>query len=490
MPEPSRPTVLLVAHQGFAARFLLRTDILTALQDAGARVVAIVPNPTEAYLTAEMRDRAVELEQLPASELEREPAGRSRRMLALLRKYQMGGARDSGALMEKYRDMQAGLRPDQPVFARAVDAAMRVLWRSARLRKGVLALETRLDRDKAYGEIFERVRPRLVVTTTPGFVRADVAALREARRRGVTTATAIYSWDNPTSKGYRGADPDHIVAWSHRMADQLVTHHDYPRDRITVAGVPHWDGYARPGELWDRKSLFARLGLDPALRTIVYATASPSYFPRNVDVAAAIASGIADGRLADAQLVVRLHPLGFQPRYEDSDAWRAPIEDYAALEREHARVHVDVPEVMSRRLKCDVAPDDAARLAGLLAHSDVVVNVFSSTTLEAFLLDRPVVMVCVDDDSSRALGYTHLQPVLHAAAIARSLDQVIDGISRYLAEPALHREQRAAVARSECGKPDGRAGRRTGSILARLGGLEPGSAEREREREQAARPVG
>jgi hypothetical protein len=473
VPEPPRPTVLLVAHQGFAARFLLRTEILTALQAAGARAVAVVPNPDEPYLAAEMEERGVALEQLRAAEEERGAGGRLRRLVGWLRTFQMGDARSTGALMEKYRDLQAGLRREQPWLARAVDAALRVLWRSPLLRRAVLALDTALDRASPHAELFDRTQPRLVVTTTPGFLRADTVILREARRRGVRTATAIYSWDNPTSKGYRGGDPDHVIAWSERMADQLVRHHDIPHERITVAGVAHWDPYVRPGALPSRDAVFAELGLDPARRTIVYATASPSFYPRNFDVAAALAGALDDGRLTNAQLVVRPHPLNFQPHYEQSDRWRLPIEAYEALAREHAHVHLDIPEVLSRRLKCDLAPSDSRRFGGLLAHADVVVNVFSSTTLEAFLLDRPAVMVCIDEFAARALRYAHLQPVLGAGAarIARTMDEVVDLAARYLAEPELDRAARAEVARAECGPTDGGSGWRAGAVLAELAGL-------------------
>ena len=420
-----------------------------------------------------MAERGVALERLRAGEEERSPDGRVRTLVGWLRMFQMGRAESTGALMEKYREFQAGLRRDQPRLARAVDAALRVLWRSRRLRLGILALDTALDREAHHAELFDRLRPSLVVTTTPGFIRADTVILREARRRGIRTATAIYSWDNPTSKGYRGAAPDHLIAWSERMADQLVRHHDVPRERITVAGVAHWDPYVRPGALPSREAVFAELGLDPERRTIVYATASPSFYPRNFDVAAALAAAVSDGRLEDAQLVVRPHPLNFQPRYEDSERWRLPIADYEALAREHAHVHLDIPEVRSRRLKCDLAPSDARRFGGLLAHCDVVVNVFSSTTLEAFLLDRPAVMVCIDEHAAKALGYAHLQPVVRAGAarIARTMDDVVALTAGYLAEPALDRSARAEVARAECGPTDGSSGRRAGAVLAELAGL-------------------
>jgi hypothetical protein len=244
-------TIFMVVHQGFVARYLLRTDVLRVLRDAGTRIVVLTPNSEEQYLRDEFPESDMAVEPLRASISD---VMRSRLWLLLyyLRSYTLGAVTASPALRGKY----AGARTQQRSKSRAVDwlihSALQVLWRSRLARRALLGLESLLFSPRLHRDLFERYRPDLVVATSPGWFVADGLVLREARRSGVATAVAVLSWDNPTSKGYRGATPDRIIAWSERMADQVATHHDYPRDRIEVCGVPHFDPYKRDGALWTR----------------------------------------------------------------------------------------------------------------------------------------------------------------------------------------------------------------------------------------------
>ena len=59
----------------------------------------------------------------------------------------------------------------------------------------------------------------------------------------------------------------------------------------------------------------------------------------------------------------------------------------------YEHVHIDVPELRSDALVVDLPPEETLRVAALLTHSDVFVNVFSTMTLEACLVDKPTVVV-------------------------------------------------------------------------------------------------
>jgi hypothetical protein len=314
-----------------------------------------------------------------------------------------------------------------------------------------------------------------VVTTSPGWFLPDAIVLREARARGIPAATAVLSWDNPSSKGYRGGSPDRMVVWSDEMARQTAEYHDYPRERIVVGGVPHFDHYIRAGDLLSREELFARLGLDPARRLVVFATSLPRTFERSLDVAEELARAIDQDELGfPAQLVVRLHPMNFK------GGERSELAGYERLSSRHGHVHLDVPEIVSQRLVCDLSADDGVRLGSLIKHCDVLVNVFSTTTLEAFLADRPVVLVSsrIDEGSDRRdfQEYAHVRSVMDsgAARVAGSLSEVTEHVRRYLADPSLDRARRVEVAARELGPADGRSGARTGRYLLELLGATAG----------------
>jgi hypothetical protein len=290
----------------------------------------------------------------------------------------------------------------------------------------------------------------------------------------------VQGWDNPTSKGYRGATPDRVLAWSERMAGQLVQFQDIPRRSIAVTGVPQFDRYARPGALASWEELCRQTGLDPGRRLILFASSSPGAFAHNGLVAETLAGAIEDGSFDNAQLVVRLHPINFRP-----DHAGVPPE-LQALADHNPHVHLNLPRILSDRLRCDLPADDGPRLGALLRHCAVLVNAFSTTTLEAFLLDRPVVMVAPEaavdagagagerETAREATGawddYAHMRDLVEhgAARIARSMPELVKLVRRYMEQPELDREQRIAIGRAECGSVDGQAGQRVARELLAL----------------------
>jgi CDP-glycerol glycerophosphotransferase (TagB/SpsB family) len=471
------PTMFLVITQGFAARTLLRTEVLPSLLSAGARIVALVPNPDEPYMREEFEPLGVELESLRAERAKRKAT--RQRFLYRLRSFTLGNAEQSPAFVRKYRMAAERWSYKYPRELRWTRPALALLWRFRALRRLLVVVEARANATKVYGELFRRYRPDLVVTTSPGHSASEVAILREAAARGVRTAAFILGWDNPTSKGYRGATPDRVLAWSDRMASQLVEFQDIPRRRIAVTGVPHFDRYAQPGALPSWDALCAQAGLDPSRRLILFATSAPGAFAHNGVVAETLARAIDGGALEEAQLVIRVHPIHFRV-----DHGGVPAELRAVADGK-PHVHLDLPQVLSDRLRCDLPADDSVRLGALLRHCAVLVNAFSTTTLEAFLLDRPVVMVAPEstlDPGASAMeratarevtgsweDYAHMRDLVRrgAARVARSMPELIELVRLYMERPELDRARRHAVGRDECGAVDGHAGERVaGELLA------------------------
>jgi CDP-Glycerol:Poly(glycerophosphate) glycerophosphotransferase len=479
-PRDTPPTVFLVAHMGFAARYLLRTDIFSTLKAAGARIVILTPNAGEQYMADEFADTNVTLEPLRVdwNDFSLVTSSRLWSLLFYLRSYTIADGHRSEALQDKYRVFEHVLRARSRALAAGFRLALNGLWRSRSLRRLLLGLETRFFTRPVHTNVFDRYQPDLVVTTSPGWFFPDAVVLREAAARGVSTATVVLSWDNPTSKGYRGADPDRMIVWSKEMARQVAEHHDYPPERIVAAGVPHFDDYVRDGALPTREEL----GLDTDRRLIVFATGAPATFGANLAVAEALAKTVGSDALGvPSQLVVRLHPLYFRPGHE------APLQEYERLAATYGHTRLDIPDIRSESLTVDMADSDRRRLGALIKNCDVLVNVFSTTTLEAFLVDRPVVLVSSDVDADRAAAdglrgfhdYEHVRPVIdeRAAKVARTIPEVLEHVREYLADPTLDNDGRRRVAVRELGPTDGSAGRRVGQSLLGFLGLAPAAEQ-------------
>ena len=103
-----------------------------------------------------------------------------------------------------------------------------------------------------------------------------------------------------------------------------------------------------------------------------------------------------------------------------------------------------------------------------MAHSDVVVNFASTTTVEAAIFDTPVVNIGFDDTPAlplplsigRYYQFEHYQPVVEtgAARIAESVDDLVQAVRGYLANPDADAAGRRELVNRCCTHTDGLAG--------------------------------
>lgn len=499
MPPPTQPavngaeppTVLFSVPSGTAARLLLQTDIPRILEESGARVVALIEHHDLPEIAHHAPDLNLSYEPLRRAE-ERATTPRRgwlRTMTRILRRQALSG-RDSAFYLARYGPRRASLDRAWPrrIALPLHLITTQVLWRSRRARRAMLSADLKLGDYSTYSDLLERHKPDLVVAASPGWFQDDEVVLQEASRQGIPVAAIVHGWDNASSKGYRAVDPELVLAWSDHMRDELVDLQDLPPDRVRVAGVPHWDHYFRPGGLPSRETFFAEHGLDPNRRLIVYATPSPrTRFPDGStfaggQMARALVEAIERGELGPmTQLVIRVHPKGMRP------AAAAQREEIDAAASRSPHVHVHYPRLLSPELPNDVAPEDARVLGGLMKHCDVLINMFSTTTLEAIANDRPVVMIgrwayLPRAERERQSGpdfdweeFEHVRPITDnsAAQPARCWEEVIAAVCTYLEDPARDREGRLLIAETELGPLDGRSGRRAaGHLLDVLAALD------------------
>jgi hypothetical protein len=314
--------------------------------------------------------------------------------------------------------------------------------------------------------MFDRYRPALLVTSSPGLIFSEVPLLRTAVRRRVRSMAVDPSWDNFTNKLLPVRRVDRLIVWNELMKQQAIDLHGYEPDEIRIAGTPQWDAYFRDTTIMPRDAFFREIGADPARRLITLTTTPRELYPHHDHVLRVLMNAMASGAWRDpAQVLVRLHPRDELTAYAE----------FAGV----PNVIIEKPFRPTVRtgdgLAVDFTADSQRHLANTLRHSDVVVNVASTLAIEAAIFDTPVVNVSFDGEqpsefarsARRYYRFTHYVNVTRqdAVRVADTPAQLVDLVGRYLVDPSLDRDGRRRVMVEQCQFLDGRAAERVARFV-------------------------
>lgn len=330
------------------------------------------------------------------------------------------------------------------------------------------ALSDRLVSHPQMEALFDKYQPVLVVAANPGLVFSEVPLLRTARRRGVRSMAIDPSWDNFTNKLIPVRQVDRLVVWNDIMKQQAIALHGYKPEAIRVAGAPQFDPHFR--DRTPRAEFFARIGADPSRRLVALTTTPRSLYSHHDHVLRALVEAMRSGQLANAQVLVRLHPR------DDVDAYREFAGTPHVIIEKPFRHTVQVAD----GLAIDVMPEHQKHLGDTLCHAGVVVNVASTISVEACIFDTPVVNINFDGpgeipyvkSARRYYSFTHYVNITARGAVrvAASPAELVSAVAAYLADPKLDAAGRRQVVLDQCQFTDGRSAERVaGLVLAELG---------------------
>jgi hypothetical protein len=287
--------------------------------------------------------------------------------------------------------------------------------------------------------------PHVFFATNPVDFRED-GLVKAAMEAGIPVVSMVPSWDNLTTKGVLFTKFEKLFVWNQDMQEEVLTLYPYYRkSEVPVIGIPRFQVFGENlPEQFQRENLLTSLGLDPNLKTILFANTATSSFPDQPTVAKHIAEAISDGTLGDAQLLVRCHP-------HDN------IEPYLELKK-YARVCV-WPENLEESYGVRSTPpaNDLLMLAGMMQAADVCVNAASTIVLDAAACDTPILSVGYDGDRKldyfnsveSYYDYNHQAPYVMSGAgkLCKSRESLIGSIQEVFRNPANQKEERADLAK-------------------------------------------
>jgi len=305
--------------------------------------------------------------------------------------------------------------------------------------------------------------------------------MRAAKRHGVKTAAVIHSWDNTSTKDYRGADPDHVVVWNQIMAREAEIFHDIPKENIFLGGIAHWDRYFthEEGEGEKTRAIFKEIGLAANRPLIYYCTSSFKIFNNSLNTVSEIVDWLQTVQgIERPQLLVRLHPSYLIPKGSDRETEAEKLLDQmSSIQREsRGDVFFDSPKMPAIAEGIDMPMQDMLRHKLLLKGSSVLINEYSTLMIEGAIFDVPTINISVgryrdtDKEVAYVEQYHHIKRILEtrACVTAYSYSELFEWIQTYLSYPRLHRENRESLVTQETAVNKGRAGLVIGRYLAQL----------------------
>lgn len=365
------------------------------------------------------------------------------------------------SMMKHRRDKQAEF------YIRALKPTAKVLailrgevWLENRIEKLLLSYQRSQDAENRLG----RKRPAAIVTTGP-FQFEQPAIVTAARKQNVPVIAYIPSWDNISTKNRMVFNYDAYLVWNEQTKKEL--HHFYPETRqrpVYVVGSPQFDVFHQERFHISREEFCRSQELDPNVPIIVYAVGSPNFL-KEKHGALRMAERVSNGHLGNVQLLVRPHPIHDNAEMSELfDRYRPKVR----LQRTR-----NAGKALSKRTQDE---SEIVEWVNTFRHSDVVVNLSSTVTVDAAIFDRPVVNLDFDPQPGQAdqqlikevnHEWSHFKPIAESGGVwlANDFSEVETAVKTYLKDPTLHSEQRKWIVDHVCGYSDARCGERMAEAI-------------------------
>jgi CDP-glycerol glycerophosphotransferase (TagB/SpsB family) len=313
---------------------------------------------------------------------------------------------------------------------------------------------------KKITDLFELYKPCAVISTRPNHLE-DYFYLFHASKLMVPTLGVIKSWDNVTTKGYMPVRCDKCTVWNDSMARSLSILHNYLVNDVVVTGAPQFDIYAEEINIL-RSVFFDSIGLNTKKKTVLYATSPPSINSDDPEILRDLSQALFEENI---QIIARLHQMDDLERY----------------------VNISNPNLVfqvSGSGMCSVNTD--ARLCSkeflnelrdTIYFSDLVVNTFSTITLDAVALNRPVININFDfkkkkysNSVTRFNSFVHYQQIFStgAAIQAKSFNELLNLIKNMSTISKISERERDQIKEELCYRVDGNSTQRLVEVIVEV----------------------
>jgi len=455
-------TILIPVSNSFFVRNFLRTDAYGELRRVpDMRLVLLAPQDKIEYYRREFLQENIVFDVLPDL-----MKMKSERFFAFVEK--AGTHSRTVAIMQGTELRRRGTKEStaRRVFYYLLGRAFWHLGRFSFYRRLVRFLYL-LFPTRVFRRTLAEYKPDLVFS--PLMLRGETLLIKEAKSTGIKTLGMVHSWDNLTSKSFLRVHPDHLLVHTPMLKDQAVYIGDYPREKITITGIPQYDGYFLKERVRPRDEFIRELGGDPSKKLLVYAFSGKAGLHIDFDILDILHKAVVSGEIKE-QPNVLIRP------YPKHDILPEKMEQ---LKKQYGFLGLSVMSHVGKRTE-NWEFDEAALdlLSNTLAHADIVINMFSTFFIEAAIFDKPLIAIAFDgyqkfdywNSARRFFDWDHLADLkpLDGIIFVRSEKELTDVLNGYLKNSKLHAQGREAIVRQQCQFDDGKSGERVAQAILRM----------------------
>lgn len=208
----------------------------------------------------------------------------------------------------------------------------------------------------------------------------------------------IHSWDNIHSKLVMHFNYSKIFVWNKIMTNQLKYIYNYNKKNIYEIGIPQFDDYKINNNFLSKKEFNKLVKNKNNKKIITCFCGCPDLTPNYNKILEQISNlFLLENLKRKYKLIVRCHP-GYDY------TWTKKIAD-------HKNTFVNIPGNLSVPMEVkNIKKSDEERkfLCSILKYSDVIINFFSTTAIDAVYFNKPVIGMCIDEKSKEKLPGSQL----------------------------------------------------------------------------------
>ncbi len=304
------------------------------------------------------------------------------------------------------------------------------------------------------------ISPNFAISTSY-VVNTEWPLFRLLHANKVKIITHILSFDNLTSRGYLTIKFfDHFLVWNTKMANELQAIYAIPDSKITITSSPQFDFHKHPRYLKSREWTLEHLNIGSG-PYILYCANHYLLTPDEPKLVEQIITAMSENPfLQSYNIMLRLHPM------DDYDRWSKLLTSFPTVGISYPWPHHDKDNLFWG----EPTEEDLVLFSNTLRYSEVVINIGSTISIDASILDKPVVCVGFSSDDSNTYSTfyhdlhfsDHYAPIMKTGAIPLSYDLkgLVELCINSIQNPHELSEKRKKMVDYLCGNIDGKSSER------------------------------